>query len=545
MCLLFYAKTYYKTAFINQCNGSTVVTVLKSKFLKLNRLILFLALTATTLTFINSFYSNYEVQKEQLILQTIEVNRAYASKLSDTTEVFLKSSLQQLTYTANSLFNKMNDGSHLKEEANRLKFQTDSFNSVVISDANGLTQAASPETLDLVGRRLTSAGSLEAIEEKTLLISSPYLSTLKNLIVFLSAPVFDFQGNYLGFLGGSIYLKSPNILSEILGEHNYKNGSYIYVIDQDKQVLYHPEKDRIGSFVAENDGVDEIVAKKEGGLLLTNSRGIDMLAGFSTIPSTGWIVVTQSPLESTLVPLTGIMEKVILRTLPMALAVFLFIWLFARAISRPLQQLADKARSLDSPTVNEDIESIDSWYVESLGLKKAMLSGVKLIHNQIGELKRDAETDPLTGANNRRAFEFKLKQLALLEVPFSVLALDIDYFKRINDNYGHSVGDDVLKQQTQILNRFCRDGDMVARTGGEEFILLLKETSIEDAFLVAERLRIAISEETFDVVGNITVSIGIAAWAISDGISIEKTLSLADKALYQAKEQGRNRCIIA
>tara|TARA_R110001606_G_scaffold78144_1_gene180493 strand:- start:22785 stop:24350 length:1566 start_codon:yes stop_codon:yes gene_type:complete len=521
------------------------VTVLKSKFLKLNRLILFLALTATILTFINSFYSNYEVQKEQLVLQTIEVNRAYASKLSDTTEVFLRTSQQQLTYTANSLFNKMNDGSHLKEEANRLKFQTDSFNSVVISDASGLTQAASPETLDLVGRKLSSVGSVEALEEKRALISSPYVSTLKNLIVFLSAPVFDFQGNYLGFLGGSIYLKSPNILSEILGEHYYKNGSYIYVIDQDKQILYHPEKGRIGSFIEGNDGIDEIIATKEGGLLLNNSRGIQMLAGYSTIPSTGWIVITQSPVESTLVPLTGIMEKVVLRTLPLALAVFLFIWLFARAISKPLQQLADKARSLDSPTVNEDIENIHSWYVESLGLKRAMLSGVKLMQNQIGDLKRDAETDPLTGASNRRAFQFKLKQLVLLEIPFSVLALDIDYFKRVNDAYGHSVGDDVLKQQTKILNRFSRDGDMVARTGGEEFVLLLKETSKEDAFLVAERLRIAISEETFDVVGNITVSIGIAAWAISDEISVEKTLSLADQALYEAKGQGRNRCIIA
>lgn len=521
------------------------MTALKSKFLKLNRLILFLAVSATILTFINSFYSNYEVQKEQLILQTIEVNRAYASKLSDTTEVFIRSSQQQLTYTANSLFNKMNDDSRLKEEANRLKFQTDSFNSVVISDASGLTQAASPETLDLVGRKLSSAGSLAALEEKRALISSPYVSTLKNLIVFLSAPIFDMNGRYLGFLGGSIYLKSPNILRKILGEHYYKNGSYIYVIDQDKQVLYHPEKSRIGSFVAENDGIDEILATKEGGMLLNNSNGIEMLAGYSTIPSTGWIVITQSPLKSTLVPLTGIMEKVILRTLPLALGVFLFIWLFARAISKPLQQLADKARSLDSPTVSQDIENIHSWYVESLGLKRAMLSGVKLIQNQIGDLKRDAETDPLTGANNRRAFQFKLKQLALLEMPFSVLALDIDYFKRINDSYGHSVGDDVLKQHTQILNRFCRDGDMVARTGGEEFVLLLKETSIEDAFLVAERLRIAISEETFDVVGNITVSIGVSTWAMSDGISVGNTLSLADKALYQAKEQGRNRCIIA
>jgi diguanylate cyclase (GGDEF)-like protein len=530
---------------LNQCNGCTVLTTLRSKFFKLNRLILFLALTATVLTFANSFYSNYEVQKEQLIKQSIEVNRAYASKLADTTEVFIASSKQQLVYAASSLFDKMDDEEYLQAEANRLKFQTDSFNSVVISDATGLTQAASPETLDLVGRQLKSAGSLEAIEEKKLLVSHPYLSTLKNLIVFLSAPVFDFSGNYLGFLGGSIYLKSPNILSEILGEHHYKNGSYIYVIDQDKQILYHPEKNRIGSFLAENDGVDEILKQKEGGMSLTNSRGVKMLAGYSTIPSTGWVVVTQSPMESTLTPLIGIMEKVILRTLPMALAVFLFIWLFARAISRPLQELAEKAGALDSPTVNEEIEGIDSWYVESLGLKKAMLSGVKLVQNQIGELKRDAETDPLTGANNRRAFQLKLKQLTLLEMPFSVLALDIDYFKRINDNYGHSVGDDVLKQQTKILNRFCRDGDMVARTGGEEFVLLLKETTADDAFLIAERLRIAISEEAFDVVGNITVSIGVAAWFVESGLTVAETLSLADHALYEAKGQGRNRSIIA
>jgi diguanylate cyclase (GGDEF)-like protein len=137
-----------------------------------------------------------------------------------------------------------------------------------------------------------------------------------------------------------------------------------------------------------------------------------------------------------------------------------------------------------------------------------------------------------------------LKQLALLETPFVILALDIDYFKRINDNYGHGVGDDVLKQHTQILNRFSRDGDLVARTGGEEFVLLLKDTSSADAFITAERLRSAIAEETFGIVGHITASIGIAAWS-ADSITIEKTLSLADQALYEAKGQGRNRCIIA
>ncbi|QUX95943.1 diguanylate cyclase [Marinomonas sp. CT5] len=521
------------------------MTALKSKFLKLNRLILFVALTATALTFINGVFSNYKVQREQLIQQTIEVNRAYADKLSDTTEVFLTSSQQQLAYTANSIFNQMNNGSYLIDEANRLKYQTDSFNSVVISNSNGLTQAASPETLNLIGTQLSSEGSVEALDKKRALISAPYLSTLGNLIIFISTPIFDFNGDYLGFLGGSIYLKKTNILSDILGEHYYNNGSYIYVIDQNKQILYHPEKKRIGTFISNNNGLEHILSTKEGGMLLNNSKGINMLAGYSTIPSTGWVIITQSPMEKTLVPLVGIIERVILGTLPIALAVFLFIWLFARAISRPLQQLAEKASSLDNPNVDQEIESIRSWYVESLGLKRAMLTGVKLVQNQIGDLKRDAETDPLTGANNRRAFQIKLQQMSLLEIPFSVLALDIDYFKRINDNFGHDVGDKVLQRQTQILKTFSNDGDMVFRTGGEEFVLLLKETSLDDAFILAEKLRIAISEETFDVVGNITVSMGLAFWSSDKGISVDKILSLADQALYEAKGQGRNRCIIS
>lgn len=516
----------------------------KSKFLKLNRLILLLAITATILTFLNSFYSNYEVQKELLITQAIDVNRAYASKLSDTTNVFLSSTTQQLAYAAKNLSNKMNDSSALKEEVNRLKYQTDSFNSVVISNNTGLTQAASPETLGLVGKQLKSRGSMEALKEKKALISKPYISTIKNLLIFISSPIFDSEQNYVGFLGGTIYLKKPNILNEILGEHYYQDGSYIYVIDKEKQILYHPDQERIGTYINGNDGMGDITSNKDGGLVLRNSKGIEMLAGYSRVPSTGWIIITQSPLRSSLEPLTGIMEKVILRTLPIGFAIFIFIWIFASAISRPLQQLADKARSLDSPTINNDIEKINSWYVESLSLKKAILNGVKLLQRQIGQLRLDANTDPLTGANNRRAFQTALKELAIEKSMFSVLSLDIDYFKRINDTYGHAVGDDVLKQQVQIMRRFSRSSDMVARTGGEEFVLLLKGTPLDNAFLIAERLRLAIFEEEFDVVGHITVSIGVVTW-IEDSVSIEETLSLVDKALYKAKIQGRNRCVVA
>jgi diguanylate cyclase (GGDEF)-like protein len=520
------------------------LTALKRNFLKLNRLILFTALTATIITFINSLYSNYQVQREQLVLQALDVNQAYARKLADTTEVFLHSTQQQLAYSAEIISDKMEVASTLAKEADRLKYQTNTFNSVVVIDSDGIAQATSPETLGLFGKQVSSEGTVKALRDKKPQISAPYISSLKNLLIVISSPIFDELDNYRGFIGGTIYLKEKNILNKILGEHYYSNGSYIYVVDKNKQILYHPEQDRIGTFVKNNNGLDEIIANEEGGLLLTNSKNIDMLAGYSKVTSTGWTVVTQSPVESTLLPLTGIMEKVIMRTMPMAFAVFLFIWVFARAISKPLQQLADKAKLLDSPSISNDIEKINSWYVESLSLKKAILSGMKLLHSQIGQLQHDVRTDPLTGANNRRAFQLKLEQLTVLESSFSILALDIDYFKNINDTYGHKIGDDVLKEMVKIMTAFSRDGDMVVRTGGEEFVLLLKDCPIKEALACAERLRITIADKVFENVGHLTVSIGIAAWD-NESVSIERILSLADEALYEAKGQGRNRCIIA
>lgn len=520
------------------------MTALKRNFLKLNRLILFTAITATVITFINSLYSNYQVQKEQLIQQTINVNTAYAKKLSETTEVFITASQQQLAYIASRTAAHISNSDRLTEGANLLRKQTDMFDSVVIVNNQGVVLSVSPETLPLLGKQLKSTQTLKTLQAQSSSISAPFVSQSGNLLVVLSEPIFDIEHNYLGYVAGTIYLKTDNLLSNILGQHYYQNGSYVYVVDKNKRFLYHPNTALIGTHAIGYPDMDKIIENEEGGLLLQNQQGQTMLAGYAKIPSSDWTIITQSPLESTLLPMTGIMEKVIIRALPMSLAVFVFIWFFARAISRPLKQLADKTKQLDSPSASCEIEKINSWYVESLSLKKAILSGMKLLNTQIGQLQHDVKTDPLTGASNRRAFQLKLEQLAILDTPFSVLAVDIDYFKKVNDNYGHKAGDDILKEMVQIMKSACRDGDMVARTGGEEFILVLKDCSITDAFSQAEHLRVMVAEKIFDEVGHITVSIGVSSWTMESS-TIEKTLSSADEALYKAKREGRNRSIIA
>jgi len=166
------------------------------------------------------------------------------------------------------------------------------------------------------------------------------------------------------------------------------------------------------------------------------------------------------------------------------------------------------------------------------------------------ELGHLAATDPLTGADNRRRFmervEDEIGRTKRGGPPFSVLALDLDNFKSINDRFGHQVGDDILKEFVQKCLDSIRPYDGVARVGGEEFMILLPQTSLEGAHVIAERLRTNVANTAFNSgfqrLTVVTVSIGISQSG-RDGDTIEAILHIADQRLYHAKHQGRNRVV--
>lgn len=172
------------------------------------------------------------------------------------------------------------------------------------------------------------------------------------------------------------------------------------------------------------------------------------------------------------------------------------------------------------------------------------------------ELRRMATTDPLTGLNNRRRFmelaEVEMARLRRYGRAVSVLMLDIDRFKAINDTHGHAVGDHVLVRLAEVCRGELRDTDHIGRLGGEEFAIILPETPLASAAEVAERLRqrLALAEVPI-VPGNrgqgclrMTVSIGVAMCGDEDA-SIERALGRADRALYEAKAAGRNRIVVS
>ena len=165
------------------------------------------------------------------------------------------------------------------------------------------------------------------------------------------------------------------------------------------------------------------------------------------------------------------------------------------------------------------------------------------------EIEKLATTDGLTGLYNHRRFQEKLleefKRLARHSSPVSLLLTDIDYFKKVNDTYGHPVGDLVLKGVSKIIEEVIRDIDVPARYGGEEFAVILPGTGADGGKNIAERLRKAVMDKIFSVDGKIlkvTISIGIATAPVDAG-SKEELIGKADQALYHAKHNGRNQSI--
>jgi diguanylate cyclase len=177
---------------------------------------------------------------------------------------------------------------------------------------------------------------------------------------------------------------------------------------------------------------------------------------------------------------------------------------------------------------------------------------VEKLNQQLESARGEALTDPLTGVLNRRGFETRTQPIfseeGSSEKGLCLLMLDIDHFKKINDTYGHLFGDKVISAVAGTIKSKVKGQDAIARLGGEEFAVLLPETNLTGAFVVAEQIRQSIQngkirrQDANGQIGGITISIGVAAHA--KGSNLTELLDRADKALYTSKQGGRNRTTV-
>ena len=278
----------------------------------------------------------------------------------------------------------------------------------------------------------------------------------------------------------------------------------------------------------------------------------------------GWRIVARQPVELAFAEADDTVQLALAIGLVAALFASALAWLAARRLSVDLYALADAASGVEAGRPGSDIPAMQSsrevqQLSQSLGrmthhlvaAREAMEEKVRLRTLELEAANRaldlQARTDALTGLLNRRGFETQMAFAVALarrsSRPLSLITVDVDHFKRVNDTYGHEAGDEVLRRLARTLESRLRGSDVVARLGGEEFVALLPDTDLNGAQSIAHALVAAMAEQQDPVVGTITVSAGVATMrgAEDNGAAM---LRRGDAALYEAKGQGRNRVCV-
>ena len=199
-----------------------------------------------------------------------------------------------------------------------------------------------------------------------------------------------------------------------------------------------------------------------------------------------------------------------------------------------VQELEDEIQRNDEiGMLIEGVKKLQSTMQEEIKLKQ--------IHEKM------AITDKLTGAFNRQMLDQGIdKAIATADryhEDFSLLCLDLDHFKKVNDTWGHNIGDEILKQTVNVVKNNIRSADVLVRFGGEEFVVLMPQTSLQNAIVVGEKIRTAIATTIHPIAGSVTVSIGVAQKNYNE--KFDSWYKRGDEALYKAKKTGRNKVIVA
>ncbi|MBN2866951.1 MAG: cache domain-containing protein [Thiotrichales bacterium] len=260
------------------------------------------------------------------------------------------------------------------------------------------------------------------------------------------------------------------------------------------------------------------------------------------VPNTDWIIGgmlydadVKSGISQTLTTLTDQYEmrisnmksvSVLSFVIAIILSLFLSVSVHRRLVSFR-NQLALK---------NHELEHLN------VTLEEKVIERTQALEQANAQLERVATTDSLTNIQNRYAFmnviRLEVHRSDRYHSQFSLIMFDIDYFKNVNDNFGHDVGDCVLVKLTELISSGLRDVDYFCRFGGEEFVILMPYTPLEAASETAERLRCLVAEHTFEAIEHLTISLGVVEHI--QGETVEMVLKRADLALYESKEKGRN-----
>lgn len=324
----------------------------------------------------------------------------------------------------------------------------------------------------------------------------PDLANQDALTIFINYRVYDFAGNYIGATGIGL---TVDAVRHLLADYQQRFQRTIYFVDGKGQIVLFGNRADRDPNLRTVEGlaplVDRILAEKQGSYQF-EQKGDNHILNVNYLPELKWYLFVE---QNEALALAGI-RTTLYTNLTISLVVTLVVLLLTHLALVRYQQ----------------------------------------------RMEQLAAVDKLTGLLNRQAFTIFIDKL-LAEYrreprPASVLLVDIDHFKNVNDRFGHLAGDQVLQGVTQRLQHGLRDSDIAVRWGGEEFLLVLRRCDLAEAQRIAENLRQAVAQKTFDIAGQaleVTISIGVAEY---DGSELpDQWINRADASLYAAKNSGRNR----
>ena len=274
-------------------------------------------------------------------------------------------------------------------------------------------------------------------------------------------------------------------------------------------------------------------------------RGVQMVGNMEPMVRSTWSVVAQMPRTQAFAEIAQLRNTTLLTLLVLVLVVGAIAYTLGRLIVRPLEQLTQGAGEVAAGNLDVDLPVRGGGEVAYLTqMFNEMVTRVRAAHDK---LERLSETDGLTGLANRRhlmeALDVEEKRGTRYGHAFSLLMIDVDHFKKYNDTHGHQAGDVALTRVGTVLKESIRDVDRAGRYGGEEFAVVLPETPLAAALVVAERIRARMEGEKLPVKSgeaSVTLSIGVAERPTHAATAAE-IVAVADAALYDAKEEGRNK----
>ena len=518
--------------------------VLSKRKFKLTTLFMTLIMASVLLTTFILLFASYQSEKKSLTNTYLSLNSSKSEKLSSSVNSLFKSMKISLQETSNFLeANPDMTDEEVQEHLELLRKNSGYFNSLSWIDETGLVRDIAPITVGLKGEYITGI-TKDVVDAKKPMLTAPYTAPSGRMIVLMSEPLFDAEGNYRGIIGGSIYLHKQNVLNEILGNDIMdQSGSYYYVVGPGGELLFHPNISRIGEAVRDNPIIPKLIQGQSGMERVTNSAGIAMFSAYNHISEIGWGVVQQTPVSY----VDGLLKNHIQNLLLTILFPFIILLVvsigFARKLAQPFIDLADVVSQFGTDKEIQPPVFKSHWNREADLLTKSLIIAIKAVENNNNLLIEEAMTDALTGLSNRKKLNKVMSSLADEGQLFSLVAIDIDRFKAINDTYGHQEGDEVLKFLAKIVQSQIKNTDGFFRFGGEEFILLLPDTKSSEAYFISEKIRTTIATTISPVGKPITISLGISEFP-SHSDSLDELFLFADKALYQSKEYGRNQTTI-